>query len=203
MKFYGCYKYKSPSKKRRDRLRKERFLAKFKRDLLLVPIPFLEPTQSPSPVALGGPVCSVIATAFMTQTEEMVEDMKDLCHQWDYLAQEAGKAEKEWEKMCRQVQHLRSVLRGEIEKLEQDLKSKKDELVQLEARKEMLEHLVLHLGYQSGFQGCCWVLQLGQVHPKRKRNKKDTLACPHKKGRSTISHTWCTYSTATVWCYPL
>ena len=43
MKFYGGYKYKSPSKRRRDRLRKERFLAKFKRDPLLVPIPFLEP----------------------------------------------------------------------------------------------------------------------------------------------------------------
>ena len=61
MKLYG-----GPSKRRRDRLRKERFLAKFKRDPLLVPIPFLEPGQSPSPVALGGPVCSAITTAFIT-----------------------------------------------------------------------------------------------------------------------------------------
>ena len=76
-------------------------------------IPLLEPGQSPSPVALGGPVCSAIATSFMTQAEEMVEDMKDLCHQWDCLAQEAGKVAKEWEKMCRLVQDLRSVLRGE------------------------------------------------------------------------------------------
>ena len=136
MKFYGGYKYKSPSKRRRERLRKERFLAKFKRDPLL---PFLEPGQSPSPVALGGPFCSAIATAFMTQAEEMLEDMKDLCHQWDHLAHEAGKAEKEWEKMCKQVQDLRSVVRGELESLEQELKSKKDELAQLEARKEMLE----------------------------------------------------------------
>ena len=94
-KFYGGYKYKSPSKRRRDRLRKERLLAKFQRDPLLVPIPFLEPGHSPSPVALGGPVCSAITTAFMTQAEEMLQDMKDLCHQWDHLAQEAGKAEKE------------------------------------------------------------------------------------------------------------
>ena len=72
-----------------------------------MPIPFLEPGQSPSPVALGGPVCSVIATPFMTQAKEVVEDMQDLCHQWDHLAQEAGKAEEEWEKMCRQVQNLR------------------------------------------------------------------------------------------------
>ena len=86
MKFYGGYKYKSPSKRRWDRLRKERFLAKFKRDPLLVPIPFLEPGHSPFPLALGGPVCSAITTAFMTQAEEMFEDMKDLCHQWDCLA---------------------------------------------------------------------------------------------------------------------
>ena len=191
MMFYRGYKYKSPSKRRWDRLRKERFLAKFKRDPLLVPIPFLEPDQSPSPVALGGPVCSAIATAFMTQAREMLEDMKDLCHRWDCLAQEAGKAEKEWEKMCKQVQDLRSVVRGELESLEQELKSKKDELAQLEARKEMLEASAFALEYQSGLLGCQWVLQLSQVHPKRKRkrNKKDTLACPHKKVGSTISHT--------------
>ena len=53
----------------------------------------------------------------------MVGDMEDLCHQQDCLAKEAGKAEMEWEKMCRQVQGLRSVVRGELERLEQDLKS--------------------------------------------------------------------------------
>ena len=114
MKFYGGYKYETPSKRRWDRLRKDRFLAKFKRDPLLVPIPFLKPGQSPSPVALGAPVCSAITTAFMTQAEEMLQDMKDLCHQWDHLAQEAGKAEKAWEKMCQQVRDLRSVVRGEV-----------------------------------------------------------------------------------------
>ena len=54
MKFYWGSKYKSPSKRRRDRLRKEKFLAKFRRDPLLVPTPFLEPDQSPSPVAHAG-----------------------------------------------------------------------------------------------------------------------------------------------------
>ena len=54
MKFYWGYKYKSPSKRRWDSLRKERFLAKFKRDNLLVPFPFLGPGQSPSPVDLVG-----------------------------------------------------------------------------------------------------------------------------------------------------
>ena len=186
MKFYGGYKYKSPSKRRRDRLRKERFLAKFKRDPLLVPIPFLEPGHSPSPVALGGPVCSAIATAFMTQAEEMLQDMKDLCHQWDCLAQEAGKAEKEWEKMCQQVRDLRSVVRGELESLEQELQSKKDELAQLEARKEMLEASGLHLEYQSGLQGCPWVLQLSQVHPKRKRKRKKKTPWPALTRRAGV-----------------
>ena len=46
MKFYGGFKYKSPSKRRRDKLRKEKFLAKFRRAPILVPIPFLEPGQS-------------------------------------------------------------------------------------------------------------------------------------------------------------
>ena len=41
--------------------------------------------------------------------------------------------------MCKQVQDLRSVVRGELESLEQELQSKKDELAQFEARKEMLK----------------------------------------------------------------
>ena len=57
-----------------------------------------------------------------------------------HLAKEAGKAEKEWEKMCTQVQNLRSVVRGKIKKLEQDLKHKKEELAQLKSRKEILEN---------------------------------------------------------------
>ena len=41
--------------------------------------------------------------------------------------------------MCQKMQDLRSVVRGELESLEQELQSKKDELAQLEARKEMLK----------------------------------------------------------------
>ena len=172
MTFRGGYKYKSPSKRRRDRLRKERFLAKFKRDPLLVPIPFLEPGQSPSPVALGGPVCSAITTAFMTQAEEMLQDMKDLCHQQDCLAQEAGKAEKEWEKMCQQVQDLRSVVRGELESLEQELQSKKDELAQLEARKEMLEASGFAPGISVSAPGMSMGASAEPSAPKKKKKKK-------------------------------
>ena len=172
MKFYGGYKYKSPSKRRRDRLRKERFLAKFKRDPLLVPIPFLEPGQSPSPVALGGPVCSAITTAFMTHAEKMLQDMKHLCHQRDRLAQEAGRAEKEWEKMCQQVQDLRSVVRGELESLEQEVQSKKDELAQLEARKEMLEASGFAPGVSVRAPGMSMGASAEPSAPKKKKKKK-------------------------------
>ena len=155
-----------------DRLRKERFLAKFKRDPLLVPIPFLEPGQSPSPVALGGPVCSAITTAFMTQAEEMLQDIKDLCHQRDRLAQEAGKAGKEWEKMCKQVQDLRSVVRGELKSLEQELQSKKDELAQLEARKEMLEASGFAPGVSVRAPGMSMGASAEPSAPKKKKKKK-------------------------------
>ena len=182
-KFYGGYKHKSPSKRRRGRLRKERFLAKFKRDPLLVLIPFLEPGQSPPPVALGGPVCSAIATAFMMQAKEVVEDMQDLCHQWDYLAQEAGKAEKEWDKMCMQVQDLRSVVRGEIEKLEQDLKSKKDELAQLEARKEILEASGFAPGVSVRVPGMSMGTSAEPSAPKKKKKQKRHPGLPSQEGQ--------------------
>ena len=172
MKFYGGYKYKSPSKRRRDRLGKERFLAKFKRDPLLVQIPFLEPGQSPSHVVSGGPVCSAIATAFITQAEEVVEDMQDLCHQWDCLAQETGKAEKEWEKMCRQVQDLRSVFRGEVEKFEQDLKSKREELAQHQTRREVLEDSGLALKVPASVPQMSRGASAGPIAPKKKMKQK-------------------------------
>ena len=85
VRFYGGYKYKSPSKRRWDRPRKEKFLAKFKRDPVLMPIPFLEPGQSPSPVALGEPVHPATTTAFTTQAEELVVEIKRLYQRCNYI----------------------------------------------------------------------------------------------------------------------
>ena len=99
MRFYGGYKYKSPSKRRRDKLRKGRFLVKFRRDPILVPIPFLEPDQTPTPVDLGAPIHTAISTAFITHAEEMVDEMKRLHDKQSFLSQEAEDAEKkglEW-----------------------------------------------------------------------------------------------------------
>ena len=55
------YKYKCPSKRRIDRLRKQKFLAQFKRDLELVPVPLLELGHSPHPSALAGPAPAAVA----------------------------------------------------------------------------------------------------------------------------------------------
>ena len=75
MRFYGGYKYKSPSKRRRDKLRKEKFLAKFRRDPLVVPIPFLEPGQTPTPIASGALIHTAIS-AFITHTEETGDEIE-------------------------------------------------------------------------------------------------------------------------------
>ena len=105
MKFYGGFKYKSPSKRRRDKLRKEKFLAKFKRDHILEPIPFLEPGQSPSPATLGGPVPEVIITAFSTEVE-LVAEIKKMHKKHIHLAQAAGDDGKQRDRMCNWVLDL-------------------------------------------------------------------------------------------------
>ena len=95
MKFYGGFKYKSPSRRRRDKLRKEKFLAKFRRAPILVPIPFLDHGQSPSPAILGRPVLETIITAFSTEVEELVAEIKKMCKKLIHLAQEAEDAENQ------------------------------------------------------------------------------------------------------------
>ena len=80
MKFYGGYKYKSSSKRRRDKIRKEKFLVQFRSDPVLVPVSFLKPAQSPHPFSLGGLVCAAISTALIMQAEEMVDEMRGLHH---------------------------------------------------------------------------------------------------------------------------
>ena len=143
MMFYGGFKYKNPSKRRSKKLRKEKFLAKFRRVPILVPIPFLKPGQSPSPAVLGGPVLESMATAFATEFEEVVAEIKRLHQKHICLAQEAEDAEKEREWMSNWVHDLmdqRYEIKAEIWRwLEQDLNSKNEELAQVETRKKELE----------------------------------------------------------------
>ena len=107
-----------------------------------VPIPFLEPGQSPPPAVLGGPVLENMATAFATEMKEVVAEIKRLHQKHICLAQEAEDAEKEREWMFNWVCDLmdqRYEIKAEIWRLEQDLNSKKEELAQLKARKKELE----------------------------------------------------------------
>ena len=193
MKFYGDFKYKSPSKRRRDKLRKEKFLAKFKRDPILVPIPFLEPGQSPSPATLGRPVPEAIITAFSTKVEELVAEIKKMHKKYIHLAQEAEDAEKQRDRMCNWVLDLKDQkydVQKEIWKLEQDLNGKKRGAGTTWGQEKRAGSFWSE-GSNSPIQCLRVVLQLRQGHPiqKRKINKRDTLACPHKRDRSTISHT--------------
>ena len=54
-------------------LKKKRFLAKFRKDPVLVPVPFLEPGQSPHPVSLGGPVLATMEASLLKQVHEIEE----------------------------------------------------------------------------------------------------------------------------------
>ena len=197
MRFYWGFKYKSPSKRRQDKLRKEKFLAKFKRDPLLVPIPFLEPGQSPYPVTFGQPICWAIVTAFTTQADDIVEEIKMMHDKHNHLAQETEKAVKEGARMSNWVLDLKDEkykVQREMQKLEHKLKGIKEDLAWLKARKKEFE--------ASGLKGpivTFSVLGLSQVGApaepraqKRKRVSKiprDSLACPQKRDRSIISHT--------------
>ena len=107
MKFYGGFKYKSPHKRRRDKLRKEKFLAKFRRAPILVPIPFLEPGQSPSPAILGGPVPKAIITAFSTEVEELVAEIKKMHKKLIHLTQEAEDSKKQRDRLCNWILDLK------------------------------------------------------------------------------------------------
>ena len=142
MRLYGGFKYKSPSKRRWDKLRKEKFLAKFRRDPLLVLITFLEPGQSPSPVILGQPVFWAIATAFTTQAEDIVDEIKMMHDKHNCLAQETEKAVKEGARMSNWVLDLKDKkyeVEKEIQKMEQNLIYLKEDLARPEARKKELE----------------------------------------------------------------
>ena len=131
MKFYEGYKYKNPSSSRRYRLRKKRFLTQFRNDSVLLPVPFLEPGQFPYPTTLGGPVPAVVANALIKQTEDTIDVLWGLHHQWDCLVQGVEKAEKEWEHISNWVGDLIDI-KDEIHQMEQELK-------QLKAEKERLK----------------------------------------------------------------
>ena len=103
----GVSSARAPAREGGTGLRKVKFLAKFKRDPLLVPIPFLEHGQSPSPVILGQAVYWAIATAFTTQAEDIVGEIKMMHDKHNHLAQETEKAVKQGARMSNWVLDLK------------------------------------------------------------------------------------------------
>ena len=81
-------------------LRKKRFLAKFRKDPVLVPVPFLEPGQSPHPVSLGGLVLATMEASLLKQVHDIEEQIRGFCERQDQLAKEAEQAEKEQERLA-------------------------------------------------------------------------------------------------------
>ena len=81
------------------------------------------------------------------------------------------------------------------------MNSKKEELAQLEARRKELEASGLKGPIAgSSVSGCLRVvlqLRQGHLHRKKKNKQRRHPGLPHKRGRSTISHIWDTYSTGT------
>ena len=195
MRFYWGFKYKSPSKRRWDRFRKEMFLAKFKRDPFLVSICFLEPGQCPSHVTLGQPVCWTIATALTTQAEDIVGQIKMMCDMCNCLAQETEKAVKEGARMRNWELDLKDEkykVQKEMQKLEHKLKDIKEGLAWLESRKKELEASGLNgpinTASVSGLsQGGASAEPRAPARKRVSKSPRDTMACPHRRDRSTIS----------------
>ena len=173
MKFYGGYKCKSPSKRRRDRLRKKRFLAKFRKDPVLVPVPFLEPGQFPHPVSLGRLVLATMEGALLKWIHEIEEQIRGFHESWDPLAKEAEQAEKEQEKVSNWVRDLldqRVDLRVEIGSVELELEQFKEERDRMQREVSGLggAHQVAASSISGKSQGA----SAGPRAPKKKKAKQ-------------------------------
>ena len=135
MKFYGVYKYKSPSKRRRDQCRRAKFLANLSANSF-------PGAWSISRASLPRWTCLHYHCHCPPHTGE-ADGRRDEGGQpsEDCLAVEAEEAEEEWGRMVSHVHDLinkRSDLQGEIHQLEQELKRTKEELAQLKTRKKEL-----------------------------------------------------------------
>ena len=106
MKFDEGYNHKNPCKWRRDMLRKEKFLAKFRRDPVLVPFCFHKPGQSPHPAFLGGLVLAVVANVLIKHAENLTSEFEGVHHQKNHLVQKVEKADKEQDQISNWVRDL-------------------------------------------------------------------------------------------------
>ena len=185
MKFYGGYKYKSPSKRRRDMFRKKRFLASSGRILFWCQYLSLRPGQSPHPVSLGGPVLATMEASLFKQVHEIEEQIRGFCERQDRLAKEAEQAEKEQEKVSNWVRDLldqRVGLRVEIGSMELELEQLKEERDRMQREISGLDgaHQVAASSVSGKSQGA----SAGPRAPKKKKAKqKRHPGLPSQKGQ--------------------
>ena len=157
-------------------LRKKRFLAKFRKDPFLVPVPFLEPGQSPHPVSLGGLVLATMEAPLLKQVHEIEEQIRGFHERWDRLANEAEQAESEWEKVSNWVRDLldqRVDLRVEIGSMELELEQLKEE-------RDRMQREISGLGgaqqvATSSVLGKSQGASAGPRTPKKKKTKQKRL----------------------------
>ena len=110
------------------------------------------------------------------------------------LAQETDEAEKKRDRMCDWVcAHLnqRHDVKAEIWRLEQELKSMKEELTKLKVTKKESETSGLSLMpvVPSSISELSKGASGEPGAPKKKNEEKRHPGCLHKRDRSTVSHT--------------
>ena len=74
MDFYGRNKFKSPSKRRRHRLRKQRFLTQFREDPVLIPVHGSETSLALGPVSDPDTVTVKVMHLAMQRLEAVQDD---------------------------------------------------------------------------------------------------------------------------------
>ena len=137
-------------------------------DPVLVPVPFLEPGQSPHPVSLGGPVLATMEATLLKQIHEIKEQIRVFHEWWDSLAKEGVRAEKEREQISNWIRDQRADLRTEIQKMEGEFDQLKEEKERLEA--SGLSHADLRVA--SSVSGLSKGALAGPGAPQKKKKGK-------------------------------
>ena len=169
----GVISIRVPARGGGTRLRKKRFLAKFRKNPVLVPVPFLEPGQSPQPVSLGGPVLATMKASLLKQIHQIEEQIRGVHERQDQLAKEAEQAEKEQEKVSNWVKDLldqRVDLWVEIGSMELELEQLKEERDRMQREVSCLGGA--HQAAASSVSGKSQGALAGPRAPKKKKAKQ-------------------------------
>ena len=76
MRFYGDISTRAPVRGGGTGSGRKKFLVKFRRDPILVPLPFLEPGQTPLPVPLEEPVLATMEATLLKQVNKIEKQIR-------------------------------------------------------------------------------------------------------------------------------